>query len=142
MRLLLGLDAPMSGAIRIDGRALRAAQSAAARGRRAARRRRECTRVARARDHLLWLARTNGSRSRVDEMLELVGLADVARKRAGGFSLGMRQRLGIAAALLGDPRSSCSTSRPTGSTPTASSGSAGFLRSLADRAAPCSSRAT
>ena len=54
--------------------------------------------------HLLWLAQTNDiSRRRVTEMLDLVGLTDVARKRAGGFSLGMGQRLGIAAALLGDP---------------------------------------
>jgi ABC-2 type transport system ATP-binding protein len=58
----------------------------------------------RARDHLLWLARSNGiPRRRVREVLELVGLASVARRRTGGFSLGMAQRLGIAAALLGDP---------------------------------------
>ncbi|MCW2918855.1 MAG: transporter related, partial [Actinomycetia bacterium] len=56
-------------------------------------------------NHLLYLAQTQGlARSRVDAVLELVGLAEVARKRAGGFSLGMGQRLGIAAALLGDPR--------------------------------------
>lgn len=58
----------------------------------------------RARDHLLWLAHTNGIPGRrVDTVLDQVGLASVARKRAGGYSLGMRQRLGIAAALLGDP---------------------------------------
>jgi len=58
----------------------------------------------RARHHLLWLAHSNGiPKSRVDEVLDQVGLASVARRRAGGFSLGMQQRLGIAAALLGDP---------------------------------------
>ena len=58
-----------------------------------------------ARNHLLGLAQTNGiSRRRVDEVLGVVGLTDVAAKRTKGFSLGMRQRLGIAAALLGDPQ--------------------------------------
>ena len=57
-----------------------------------------------ARNHLLMLARTNAiPERRVDEVLELVGLTDVARRRAGKFSLGMGQRLGIAAAMLGDP---------------------------------------
>src|SRR5690606_2804248 len=55
--------------------------------------------------HLLAIAQTHGiPATRVDEVLELVGLRSVARKRAGGFSLGMGQRLGIAAALLGDPQ--------------------------------------
>ena len=57
-----------------------------------------------ARNHLLALAQTNGiSQRRVDEVIDMVGLGDVARKRAGGFSLGMGQRLGLASALLGDP---------------------------------------
>ncbi|MUM31195.1 ATP-binding cassette domain-containing protein, partial [Mycolicibacterium sp. CBMA 361] len=57
-----------------------------------------------ARAHLLWLAASNNlPKSRVDEVLEIVGLTDVAGKPAGTFSLGMSQRLGIAVALLGDP---------------------------------------
>jgi ABC-2 type transport system ATP-binding protein len=57
-----------------------------------------------ARGHLRWLALSNGiPLSRADEVLGQVGLASAARRRAGGFSLGMAQRLGIAPALLGDP---------------------------------------
>lgn len=57
-----------------------------------------------ARNHLLWLAHSQGlSARRVDEVVEQAGLRSVARRKAGGFSLGMRQRLGIAAAMLGDP---------------------------------------
>jgi ABC-2 type transport system ATP-binding protein len=103
MRLILSLDRPDSGSATINGRpysdlpsplrtvgALLEAKSV--HGGRSAR------------NHLLFLAQTQGIRaSRVDEMLALVGLSDVARKRAGGFSLGMSQRLGVAAALLGDP---------------------------------------
>ena len=56
------------------------------------------------RNHLLWLAHSQGlSASRVDEVIEQVGLSSAARRKAGGYSLGMRQRLGMAAALLGDP---------------------------------------
>ncbi|BCJ39584.1 hypothetical protein GCM10010168_92370 [Actinoplanes ianthinogenes] len=56
------------------------------------------------RNHLMWLARSQDlPAARVDEVLELTGLADAGRRQAGGYSLGMRQRLGVAAALLGDP---------------------------------------
>ncbi|MFG2091044.1 MULTISPECIES: ABC transporter ATP-binding protein [unclassified Spirillospora] len=103
MRVLLGLDAATSGEALVNG------------GRYAALRRpmREVGALLdagsvhggrRAFDHLGWLARSNGiAAGRVTEVLEQVGLAGVARRRVGGFSLGMRQRLGIAAALLGDP---------------------------------------
>jgi ABC-2 type transport system ATP-binding protein len=58
-----------------------------------------------ARNHLLWLARSQGPRAgRVDEVIGQAGLASAVRRKAGGYSLGTRQRLGIAAALLGDPR--------------------------------------
>ncbi|HEX3898017.1 MAG TPA: ATP-binding cassette domain-containing protein [Mycobacteriales bacterium] len=57
-----------------------------------------------ARNHLLWMAHSQGlTARRVDEVIELVGLGTAARRKAGGYSLGMRQRLGIAAAMLGDP---------------------------------------
>ncbi len=57
-----------------------------------------------ARNHLLWMARSQGlGARRVDEVIEQAGLDGVARRKAGGFSLGMRQRLGLAAAMLGDP---------------------------------------
>jgi ABC-2 type transport system ATP-binding protein len=103
MRLVLGLDHPTAGTATIDGKryqdlpnplrtvgALLEAKSV--HGGRSAR------------NHLLFLAQTQGlPRSRVDEVLGLVGLQEVANKRAGSFSLGMSQRLGIAAAMLGDP---------------------------------------
>lgn len=103
MRMVLGLDRPTAGEARINGK-----------------RYEELTEPLRtvgalldakwvhpnrsARSHLRWLARSNRlSDSRVDEVLDTVGLAAVAHKRVGTFSLGMSQRLGIAAALLGDP---------------------------------------
>jgi ABC-2 type transport system ATP-binding protein len=104
MRLILGLDRPQHGTATIGGRryselrqplhtvgALLEARSLHP-GRSA-------------RNHLLFLAQTQDLPARrVDEVLDLVGLREVAGKRAGGFSLGMTQRLGIAAAMLGDPK--------------------------------------
>ena len=103
MRLILGLDAPTAGDVTVNGRHYRDHRSPL----------HEVGALLEARSvhtgrsayyHLLALAQTHGiSRRRVDELIELVGLSDVARKRAGQFSLGMGQRLGIATALLGDP---------------------------------------
>jgi ABC-2 type transport system ATP-binding protein len=103
MRLILGLDSPDAGNVTVKGQSYRSL--------------REPLRVVgalldarwvhpnrSARSHLRWLARSNRlSVARVDEVLGLVGLSGVASRRVGGFSLGMSQRLGIAAALLGDP---------------------------------------
>jgi ABC-2 type transport system ATP-binding protein len=104
MRLILGLDAATAGTVTIDGRphwqaASPMRQVGALLDARAVHGGRS------ARNHLLCLAQTNGiPRRRVDEVLEIVGLSSVAGKRSKGFSLGMSQRLGIAAALLGDPQ--------------------------------------
>ncbi|HWF83009.1 MAG TPA: ATP-binding cassette domain-containing protein [Streptosporangiaceae bacterium] len=103
MRIILGLDRPQSGSATIDGRLYRdLADPLRTVG---ALLEAKSTHTGRsARNHLLFLSQSQGlPASRVGEMLELVGLQDVAGKRAGGFSLGMSQRLGIAAALLGDP---------------------------------------
>ncbi|MFM9700453.1 ABC transporter ATP-binding protein [Streptomyces europaeiscabiei] len=103
MRMVMGLDRPSSGSVRVDGRpyeqikaplqeigALLEAKSIHP-GRSAY-------------QHLLALAASNGiGKRRVLEVIDMAGLTEVARKRAGGFSLGMGQRLGIASALLGDP---------------------------------------
>src|SRR5215472_10654963 len=103
MRLILGLDQPTSGAVTVDGQPFtQVAQpmrrvgalldAKALHGGRSAY------------NHLLCLAQSNNlPTSRINEVLGLVGLSDVARKRTRGFSLGMGQRLGIAAALLVDP---------------------------------------
>ncbi|MET7421563.1 ATP-binding cassette domain-containing protein [Dactylosporangium sp. NPDC005555] len=103
MRVILGLDAPDAGTALVAGRPYRSLTrplchlgslldaGALQPGRTA-------------RDHLLWLAHSQGLPGRrVDEVLERAGLQTVARRAAGKFSLGMRQRLGIAAAMLGDP---------------------------------------
>jgi ABC-2 type transport system ATP-binding protein len=104
MRMILGLDRPTSGRVRINGKPMDALSTplreigalidpSAVDGARSAY------------NHLLWLAHSNGiERDRVTEVVELVGLTDVASQRVAGFSLGMRQRLGLAAALLGDPQ--------------------------------------
>src|ERR1700676_494788 len=104
MRMIAGLDEPTAGRVRVNGRDYRAASAPMAElgilleakavhtGRSA-------------RNHLLALAQTNGvSQRRVDEVIDMVGLREVAGKRVGGFSLGMGQRLGVAAALLGGPK--------------------------------------
>ena len=100
MRMILGLDAPTQGSVTVGGRGYRdlpapmrevgaLLDAKALHGGR------------RARDHLLCLAQSNGiPRRRVDEVLRIVGLEDVARRRAKGFSLGMSQRLGIASAFF------------------------------------------
>jgi ABC-2 type transport system ATP-binding protein len=86
----------------------------------------------RARDHLLWLAESNDiPKSRVAEVLDLAGLSQVANRRAGGFSLGMRQRLGIAAALLGDPPALILDEPVNGLDPEGVRWIRGLLRSLA-----------
>jgi ABC-2 type transport system ATP-binding protein len=103
MRMIAGLDEPTAGRVVVNGRRYRSSRAPMAElgvlleakavhtGRSA-------------RNHLLALAQTNGiSRRRVDEVIDLVGLRDVAGTRVGGFSLGMGQRLGVASALLGNP---------------------------------------
>jgi ABC-2 type transport system ATP-binding protein len=103
MRVILGLDAPDEGTALVGGKPYRRLRhplshigalldAAALQPSRSAR------------NHLLWLAHSQGlSAKRVGEVLTLTGLTGVGRRKAGGYSLGMRQRLGIAAALLGDP---------------------------------------
>ena len=104
MRMIVGLDAPTSGSTTVNGR--RYAAHVAPLHEVGALLEAKAIHTGRtAYNHLLSLAVTTGiPRSRVDEVIDLVGLRDVARKRAGGFSLGMGQRLGIASALLGDPK--------------------------------------
>ena len=85
-----------------------------------------------ARHHLLWLAHSQGlGVGRVDQVIEQVGLTSAARRKAGGYSLGMRQRLGIAAALLGDPPIIMLDEPFNGMDPEGIIWMRGFLRSLA-----------
>ncbi len=103
MRMVLGLDRPTSGSVTVNGRAY-AASPAPLREIGALLDAHAIHPGRSARDHLRWMAASNGiPTGRVGEVLELVGLEPVAGQRAGRFSLGMGQRLGIAAALLGDP---------------------------------------
>jgi ABC-2 type transport system ATP-binding protein len=104
MRLILGLDAPTAGDVTVNGREYRR-HTAPLHEVGALLEARSVHTGRSAYNHLLALAQTHGiPKGRVAEMIDLVGLHDVARKRAGTFSLGMGQRLGIAAALLGDPK--------------------------------------
>jgi ABC-2 type transport system ATP-binding protein len=104
MRLIAGLDEPTAGSVRVNGSDYRSAAAPMAElGLLLEAKAMHTGRSAR--NHLLALAQTNGiSRRRVDEVIDLVGLREVAGKRVGGFSLGMGQRLGVASALLGDPK--------------------------------------
>jgi ABC-2 type transport system ATP-binding protein len=131
MRVILGLDAPDAGAALVGGQpyaslrhplsclgslldagALQPSRSA--------------------RNHLMWLAHSQGlGTRRVDQVIELVGLGGAARRKAGGYSLGMRQRLGIAAALLGDPPVLMFDEPFNGMDPEGIVWMRGFLRSLA-----------
>ena len=104
MRMILGLDRPTSGTATVNGR-LYAEHTAPLHEVGALLEARAVHTGRSAYHHLLAMAATNGiPTARVHEVIDIVGLHEVARKRAGGFSLGMGQRLGIASALLGDPR--------------------------------------
>jgi ABC-2 type transport system ATP-binding protein len=131
MRVIVGLDAPDTGTATIGGRPYPALKN-------------PLTHVGSlldagalqpsrsARNHLLWLAHSQGLKaSRVDEVITQAGLQSAARRKAGGYSLGMRQRLGIAAALLGDPPVLIFDEPFNGMDPEGIVWMKGFLRSLA-----------
>jgi ABC-2 type transport system ATP-binding protein len=131
MRLVLGLDAPDRGTALVNGRPY-ASLGVPLREVGALLDARAFHPGRPARDHLRWLAAGNGiPRARVEAVLELVGLSRAARRRAGGFSLGMAQRLGIAAALLGDPPVLLFDEPVNGLDPEGIRWIRGFLRSLA-----------
>ncbi|WP_026401839.1 ABC transporter ATP-binding protein [Actinomadura rifamycini] len=131
MRVILGLDAVEEGTALIEGKPYRSLRrplnhvgslldAAAPHPGRSGR------------NHLLWLAHSQGlAARRVDQVIEQVGLAPAARRKAGGYSLGMRQRLGIAAALLGDPPIIMLDEPFNGMDPDGIVWMRGFLRSLA-----------
>ncbi|MGH3416128.1 MAG: ABC transporter ATP-binding protein [Actinocrinis sp.] len=132
MRMIIGLDLPTAGAITVGGRPYRELRRplhevGALLEARAWHRGRS------AYDHLLCLAQSNGiARRRVGEVLDLVGLSgEVAHRRAGGYSLGMGQRLGLAAALLGDPGVVICDEPVNGLDPEGISWIRGLLRGLA-----------
>ncbi len=131
MRMIMGLDRPDTGTALVGGRPYRSLRTPLCRL--GAMLDASAVHPARrARDHLRWLAHANGLPARrVDEVIELTGLAGAARRRAGGFSLGMRQRLGIAAALLGDPPVLMFDEPVNGLDPEGITWIRGLLRSLA-----------
>jgi ABC-2 type transport system ATP-binding protein len=131
MRVILGLDAPDSGTAFVGGQPYASI-------------RRPLSRLGSlldagalqpsrsARNHLLWLAHSQGlTARRVDQVIEEAGLEGVARRRAGGYSLGMRQRLGIAAAMLADPQAIMLDEPFNGMDPECIVWMRGFLKSLA-----------
>ena len=131
VRVIVGLDAPDAGTATISGQPYHSLQN-------------PLTHVGSlldagalqpgrsARNHLLWLAHSQGlTAGRVDEVIALAGLEPAARRKAGGYSLGMRQRLGIAAALLGDPPVLIFDEPFNGMDPEGIVWMKGFLRSLA-----------
>jgi ABC-2 type transport system ATP-binding protein len=132
MRVILGLDAPDEGQALVGGQRYQSLRhplshagslldAAALQPSRSAR------------SHLLWLAHSQGlTARRVDAVIEQAGLQKAARRKAGGFSLGMRQRLGIAAAMLGDPPVLMFDEPFNGMDPEGIVWMRGFLRSLAD----------
>jgi ABC-2 type transport system ATP-binding protein len=131
MRVILGLDAPDSGTALVGGQPYASI-------------RRPMSRIGSlldagalqpsrsARNHLLWLAHSQGlTAKRVDQVIEEAGLEGVARRRAGGYSLGMRQRLGIAAAMLADPPAIMLDEPFNGMDPEGIVWMRGFLKALA-----------
>jgi ABC-2 type transport system ATP-binding protein len=132
MRVILGLDAADAGTALVGGRRYKSLRhplshvgslldAAALQPSRSAR------------NHLLWLAHSQGlTAHRVDQVIEQAGLGSAARRNAGGYSLGMRQRLGIAAAMLGDPPVLMFDEPFNGMDPEGIVWMRGFLRSLAD----------
>jgi ABC-2 type transport system ATP-binding protein len=133
LRMLLGLIQPTSGTATIGGRRYHDIEQPMATVGSAL----EATNFhpgRSGRDHLMVLADTAGvGAKRVDEMLELVGIPAAARKRAGGYSMGMRQRLGLAAAMLGDPQVLILDEPANGLDPEGIRWLRGFLRHVASQ---------
>jgi len=131
MRLVLGLDRPTKGRVTVNGK-LYAQHPAPLHEVGALLEARSVHTGRSARNHLRVLAQTQGiPRSRVEELIDMVGLHDVANKRAGKFSLGMGQRLGIACALLGDPHTVMLDEPVNGLDPEGIQWIRGLLRGLA-----------